>query len=49
MGIQHVEDVTLIRHAYVRTVHRQHGIGAQLLKWLGRAGAADPDLGGADR
>jgi GNAT superfamily N-acetyltransferase len=34
MGIQHVEDVTLIRHAYVRTIHRQHGIGAQLLKWL---------------
>ncbi len=34
MGIQHVEDVTLIRHAYVRTVHRQHGIGSKLLKWL---------------
>ena len=34
MGIQHVKDVTLIRHAYVRTKHRQHGIGGKLLAHL---------------
>ena len=34
MGIQQVCDVTLIRHAYVRTAHRQHGIGTQLLTYL---------------
>lgn len=34
MGIQHVQDVTLIRHAYVRTSHRQHGIGGKLLAHL---------------
>ena len=27
MGIQHVEDVTLIRHAYVRTARRNQSIG----------------------
>jgi GNAT superfamily N-acetyltransferase len=31
MGIQQVQDVTLIRHAYVRTNHQKKGIGAQLL------------------
>jgi N-acetylglutamate synthase-like GNAT family acetyltransferase len=31
MGIQHVLDVSLIRHAYVRTAKRQKGIGAKLL------------------
>jgi N-acetylglutamate synthase-like GNAT family acetyltransferase len=31
MGIQHVLDVSLIRHAYVRTALRQKGIGARLL------------------
>ena len=31
MGIQHVRDLTLIRHAYVRTVCRYRGIGAALL------------------
>ena len=31
MGIQHVLDVSLIRHAYVRTDERQKGIGAKLL------------------
>jgi len=36
MGIQHVEDVTLIRHAYVRTMHRQRGIGGKLLQSLAR-------------
>src|SRR5690348_6538579 len=34
MGIQHVRDVTLIRHAYVRTANRQLGIGTQLLAHL---------------
>ena len=28
MGIQDVLDVTLIRHAYVRTSKRRHGLGA---------------------
>ncbi len=31
MGIQHIRDVSLIRHAYVRTARRQAGIGAELL------------------
>lgn len=34
MGIQHVQDVTLIRHAYVRTDSQNRGIGAQLLAHL---------------
>ncbi len=34
MGIQHVGDVTLIRHAYVRTDKRNHGIGGKLLSHL---------------
>jgi hypothetical protein len=34
MGIQHVHDVTLIRHAYVRTTHQKQGIGAILLAYL---------------
>jgi len=34
MGIQDVKDVTLIRHAYVRTVQRNHGIGGLLLGHL---------------
>ena len=34
MGIQSVKDVTLIRHAYVRTAFRHQGIGSQLLKHL---------------
>lgn len=31
MGIQDVQDVTLIRHAYIRTSRQKHGIGAKLL------------------
>jgi GNAT superfamily N-acetyltransferase len=31
MGLQAVQDVTLIRHAYVRTGRQKRGIGAQLL------------------
>jgi GNAT superfamily N-acetyltransferase len=34
MGLQVVEDVTLIRHAYVRTTWRNHGIGGRLLVHL---------------
>jgi N-acetylglutamate synthase-like GNAT family acetyltransferase len=34
MGIQAVQDVTLIRHAYVRTSHRGKGIGGKLLAEL---------------
>lgn len=34
MGIQDVKDVTLIRHAYVRTAQRGGGIGGKLLAHL---------------
>lgn len=34
MGIQDVKDVTLIRHAYVRTAQRRGGIGGALLAHL---------------
>lgn len=34
MGLQLVDDVTLIRHAYVRTVKRNSGIGGKLLSHL---------------
>jgi GNAT superfamily N-acetyltransferase len=34
MGIQPVQDVTLIRHAYVRTCSQKQGIGARLLSHL---------------
>jgi N-acetylglutamate synthase-like GNAT family acetyltransferase len=34
MGIQDVMDVTLIRHAYVRTARRNQGIGGALLSGL---------------
>ena len=34
MGIQDVQDVTLIRHAYVRTARRGGGIGGKLLSRL---------------
>jgi GNAT superfamily N-acetyltransferase len=36
MGIQDVKDVTLIRHAYVRTEYQRHGIGRALLENLVR-------------
>jgi len=36
MGIQDVQDVTLIRHAYVRTARRSQGIGGKLLSLLKR-------------
>src|ERR1700720_1230515 len=34
MGIQQLQDVTLIRHAYVRTSSQKRGIGAHLLSHL---------------
>ena len=39
MGIQDVEDVTLIRHAYVRPADQGRGIGAGLLARLRHRGA----------
>ena len=45
MGIQDKEDVTLIRHAYVRTENRNQGIGGQLLTFL-RKQAKHPILVG---
>jgi GNAT superfamily N-acetyltransferase len=34
MGLQHVQDVTLVRHAYVRTSSQKRGIGTRLLAHL---------------
>lgn len=34
MGMQEVRDVTLIRHAYVRTTERNRGIGGKLISFL---------------
>jgi N-acetylglutamate synthase-like GNAT family acetyltransferase len=34
MGIQDVKDVSLIRHAYVRTAKQKQGIGGRLLSYL---------------
>ncbi len=34
MGIQEVQDVTLIRHAYVRSASQKQGIGGQMLACL---------------
>ena len=34
MGIQHLQDVTLIRHAYVRVANQNQGIGGKLLSSL---------------
>jgi GNAT superfamily N-acetyltransferase len=34
MGLQDVADVTLIRHAYVRTSAQRHGVGSALLAHL---------------
>ncbi|MBT8490523.1 MAG: GNAT family N-acetyltransferase [Deltaproteobacteria bacterium] len=43
MGIQTVQDVTLIRHAYVRPARQQEGIGGKLLTEL-RQKATNPLL-----
>jgi len=34
MGIQHIQNVTLIRHSYVRTAKQSKGIGGKLLSHL---------------
>jgi GNAT superfamily N-acetyltransferase len=39
MGIQHVRDVDLIRHAYVAPAHQGRGVGAGLLEHLRRRSA----------
>jgi N-acetylglutamate synthase-like GNAT family acetyltransferase len=46
MGIQRVREVTLIRHAYVRTASQKAGIGSRLLAHL-RETAQTPVLIGA--
>src|ERR1700680_3301220 len=43
MGIQQVQDVTLVRHAYVRTSIQKRGIGGHLLSHL-RKLAGEPML-----
>jgi len=43
MGVQPIQDVTLIRHAYVRTDRQGQGVGAKLLAHL-RASATTPVL-----
>jgi GNAT superfamily N-acetyltransferase len=45
MGLQVVDDVELIRHAYVRTSRRNQGIGSELLRFL-RAQSQRPLLVG---
>ena len=45
MGLQHVQDVALIRHAYTRTAARGRGIGGALLEAL-KAGTDRPLLVG---
>ena len=42
MGIQDVQDVTLIRHAYIRTACRNHGIGGKLGMTTVSSVAIDP-------
>ena len=37
MGIQPVQDVTLVRHAYVRTSSQKRGVGGRLLTHLRKA------------
>jgi GNAT superfamily N-acetyltransferase len=37
IGIQRVQDVDLIRHAYVMPAHQRHGVGGSLLRHLCRA------------
>jgi len=34
MGLQHIQDVALIRHSYVRTLKQKEGIGRKLLSHL---------------
>ena len=46
MGIQLVNDVTLIRHAYVLTAYQRRGLGEKLLKHLMSLARASPVLVG---
>jgi GNAT superfamily N-acetyltransferase len=46
MGIQSVQDVDLIRHAYVLPAHQGHGIGGALLRRL-RSLSSIPPLAAA--
>jgi GNAT superfamily N-acetyltransferase len=43
MGLQQIRDVTLVRHAYVRSTHQKQGVGAHLLLHL-REIAVNPVL-----
>lgn len=45
IGLQHVQDVSLIRHAYVLTEHQRRGVGTRLLTHL-RKQATRPMLAG---
>ena len=45
MGLQDVEDMTLIRHAYVLTMKQHQGIGGELLRFL-RTQTSRPTLAG---
>ena len=45
MGIQLVNDVTLIRHAYTLTSHQRKGLGEQLLNYLLRLAKTEQDFG----
>jgi len=46
MGIQNLKDVTLIRHAYVRTNCQRRGLGEKLLRYLlGLAGSSEVLVG----
>ena len=45
MGIQHIQDVTLIRHAYVRPAKQHQGIGGKLMSEL-RSQTSRPTLVG---
>lgn len=45
MGLQDVKDVTLVRHAYVRTTLRRGGVGGSLMRHL-YAATARPTLVG---
>ncbi len=48
MGFQNVGDVTLIRHAYVRSSHQRQGIGGKLIRFL-QLQATQPTLVGTWR
>lgn len=43
MGLQPIQNTTLIRHSYVLTAHQRRGIGSKLLNYLVRV-AKTPDI-----